>query len=183
MARSFQNVFLPLRGVALAALLAPLAACVVQNTPSGTPDATPIGEPPATATTPPAPPPTEPGPTSPPPQPTTQTPPAGDASLAGTWVSPSCGDRKYERILTLGADGTFQAKDMVSPCPPNVQCIWSGIVDRKGRYTRSGDTLTLAVEGPAGDRAKPLPATLTIDKATGAPAEQAGGATCVYTKK
>lgn len=182
MARSFQNVSLALRGLAFAALLAPLAACVVQNTPSGTPDATPIGEPPATANTPPAPPAPEPGPTAPQPTPTQQ-PPAGDASLAGTWSSASCGDRKYERILTIGADGTFSSKDMVSPCPPDAKCIWSGIVDRKGRYTRSGDSLTLTVEGPAGDKGKPLPPTLTIDKATGAPAEQAGGATCVYTKK
>ncbi|EYF07394.1 hypothetical protein [Chondromyces apiculatus] len=106
----------------------------------------------------------------------------GDPALVGTWKSASCGDRTYERTLTFGADGTFQASDRISPCPPRAQCVWSGIVDRNGSYVRSGNTITLRVEGTPGKQGKPLPETLTVDPTTSAPTEQGSSGPCVYTR-
>ncbi len=168
------------RGLLLAALLSVTAACSPAPAPQdGPPDATPTG------TTPPGPD-TPPGSTTPPTDPTAptgQTPPGGgDASIAGTYTSPNCGARTYERKLTLNADGTFAAQDLVSPCPPGTQCVWSGIVNRQGTYTRSADGLTLKVDGAAPPQGQPLPEKLVIDPTTKAPAEQGSGAACVYRK-
>jgi hypothetical protein len=84
----------------------------------------------------------------------------------------------------LAEDGSFTAEDRVSPCPPQVRCIWSGIIHRKGTFQRSGDTLSLSVadasHGPGG---QPFPATLTVDPRTGALVETGGdGAPCPYER-
>lgn len=106
-----------------------------------------------------------------------------DAPLTGTWKSPSCGDRKYPREIQFAADGTFDSADLVSPCPPNVACVWSGIVHHKGTFTVAGGKITLTVSEPGGAQGKPLPATLGLDPATGAPFEQADGTpACPYTR-
>jgi hypothetical protein len=148
----------------LAACLSTLAAC--QPAPmSSPPDATP------------------PMPTAPtPPGTTTAPPPTGGGDLVGTWRSPSCGTRKYERRITFVADGAFTAEDLVSPCPPKVACVWSGIVNRKGRYALAGDTITFSNVEPAQAQGEPFPASLSLDPASKAPAERADGATCVYQR-
>jgi hypothetical protein len=74
------------------------------------------------------------------------------------------------------------AEDLVSPCPPNVACVWSGIVNRRGTYARAGDAITLTVSGTPPPQGQPLPPTLVIDAATRAPAEDAGGTRCVYQR-
>ncbi len=102
-------------------------------------------------------------------------------SVAGTWTSPSCGARTYERRLSLDPAGTFTAEDRVSPCPPNVACVWSGIVFTKGTYTLTPREIRLAAESTRAP-AKPLPPTLAIDPATGAPVEAEDGQRCVYTR-
>jgi hypothetical protein len=112
----------------------------------------------------------------------TASPPlAPAATVAGTWISPSCGARTYERRLVLDPAGTFTAEDRVSPCPPNVACVWSGIVYARGTYTVTSGRIQLTTEGSR-PPAKPLPATLVIDPATGAPAEVEDGLRCVYTR-
>lgn len=70
--------------------------------------------------------------------------PPATSGPEGAWSSPSCDARKYERQLTLSADGTFASQDLVSPCPPNVACVWSGIVVRKGTWKLVGSALTLS---------------------------------------
>jgi hypothetical protein len=140
-------------------------------------------------------PPTQSAPPAPPAAPpASSTPPAssgsspaqapGDAALSGTWKSASCGARKYERLITFGKEGSFSAEDRVSPCPPKVTCVWSGIVSRKGAFKRSGDTISLTISGEGkGPGAQPFPTTLSIDGATNAPAEPgAGGQACVYQR-
>jgi hypothetical protein len=160
----------------LAACLSTFVACTVRQQPPPPPDATPPPPPPGPANPGPFP----PGPPAPP---ATTPPPAGGDALGGTWRSMACSARKYERRITFGADGTFTADDLVSPCPPNVACIWSGIVNRKGTYARSGDTVTLTVPGPADTRAQPLPASLTLDPASKAPTERAtDGSVCLYQR-
>lgn len=117
--------------------------------------------------------------------PSTTTAPAttgAAGSVVGAWVSPSCGDRAYPRHIELVSDGTFHADDLISPCPPKVVCVWSGIVHRKGTYTVAGDKITLTVEGSPGAQGKPLPDTLGIDPATSAPFEPADGSpACMYS--
>ncbi len=156
-----------------AALIAVLPGCAGNNpAPPGPPDATP----PATITPPPP-------ATTPTPPATTTTPPAGDASLAGTWRSASCGTRKYERDITFAADGSFTSADLVSPCPPRAVCVWSGIVHRKGSYTRTAGAITFANVQPGNVQGEPFPTSLAIDPASGAPAERApDGSLCVYTR-
>lgn len=111
------------------------------------------------------------------------TPAQGDEALLGAWRSAACGSRKYERVLSFAKDGSFTAEDRVSPCPPRVACIWSGIIHRKGAFKRSGDTVALSIaetsQGPAG---QPFPTTLVVD-AAGAPAEAGeDGKPCPYQR-
>ncbi|WP_437817869.1 hypothetical protein [Sorangium sp. So ce1078] len=186
----------------LVALLTSLAACTVNSprepAPEPPPPSSPAqpSEPPATATPAPQAPTTQ-EPTAQEPtaqEPTTQAPtttaptaapgPGGDDALLGTWRSAACGPRKYERVLSFAKGGSFTAEDRVSPCPPKAACIWSGIIQRKGAFKRSGDTLSLSVaDASTGPGGQPFPTTLTVDAATGAPAEAGeGGKACLYKR-
>jgi hypothetical protein len=111
----------------------------------------------------------------------------GRAKWVGNWVSPSCGERKYPRVINLGADGSFSAQERVSPCvsPPGgppIQCVWSGIVNYRGGWQLAGEGITLAQTG--GDTA---PGKITTASALswsteqGAPAEPSD-ASCVYQR-
>ncbi|CAN92663.1 hypothetical protein predicted by Glimmer/Critica [Sorangium cellulosum So ce56] len=173
----------------LAALLAPLAACTVNGPREPAPEPSSPVEPPEPLSTAA---PSAPAPqasatvtaTTPAPATTarTATTAPGEEALFGTWSSAACGPRKYERRLSLAKDGSFVAEDRVSPCPPNVACVWSGIVHRKGAFKRADSTLLLSVsEGSQGPGAHPFPTTLTLDPSTGALAETGeGGAFCPY---
>ncbi|WP_327351232.1 hypothetical protein [Streptomyces sp. NBC_01304] len=66
--------------------------------------------------------------------------------LAGTWVSPASGDRGYPREVDFDASGTFRVRDLVSPCPPKVQCVWSGINSAQGTYAVEGDDVRLTYD-------------------------------------
>jgi hypothetical protein len=136
--------------------------------PSGTPLATPA----PSATTP------VPSATTPPPVP-------GGGGLYGTWKSPSCGARGYERRIYFETDGTFQSEDLVSPCPPGTVCVWSGIVVTHGTFVVSGGTVTLTPKSGGGGPkpgASELPKSLTWD-AQGALSETAAnGAVCAYKR-
>ncbi|WP_437672032.1 hypothetical protein [Sorangium sp. So ce131] len=99
----------------------------------------------------------------------------------GEWISRSCGTRKYARTLRFDADGSFLGQDLVSPCPPDVVCIWSGIVSTRGTYSVDDDTILLSILHHGGGPAAPFPTELGIDAATSAPVEEdAEGNTCVY---
>ncbi|MDG4864462.1 hypothetical protein P8605_40585, partial [Streptomyces sp. T-3] len=63
--------------------------------------------------------------------------------LTGTWVSPAAGERGYPREVDFDASGTFRVRDLVSPCPPKVQCVWSGIHHAQGTYAMEGDAVRL----------------------------------------
>ena len=97
----------------------------------------------------------------------------------GTWSSARCGARGYERRITFAADGTFTAQDRVSPCPENVVCVWSGVINRGGTYTLKGTTLRLKAEAPApGVTVADLPASMSWKK--GVLAEPQAGRACTY---
>jgi hypothetical protein len=123
--------------------------------------------------------------------PTTQasTAPASGAELqwVGSWTSPSCGGRTFERRLVLKQDKTFSAQDLVSPCPPKVQCVWAGIVFWSGTWAvdEKGAVLTKTTGGkdPTKKSRTDEPLRLTWDRAAAAPAEASdSGAACVYAK-
>jgi hypothetical protein len=116
--------------------------------------------------------------------PATTTAGSPGSSLVGTWASPSCGERTYVRQIDFADGGTFSAADLVSPCPPKVVCVWSGIVNRKGTYAVAAGKIALTVDGSAGPQGKPLPASLGLDPATGAPFEtDSSGKTCLYERQ
>jgi hypothetical protein len=151
-----------------------LAGCPAADSPNGPVPTTDL--PPATATAATA------TATATAPAPNTTAAPAGDAGRwVGSWESPSCGERKYARWLTLKPDGRVIGQDRVSPCPPKVACVWSGIVPWKGQYGAQGDTARLTVSSDAGGPAKTikLPTGLRWDTASNAPAE----GDCVYRKR
>ncbi|AUX41427.1 hypothetical protein SOCE26_028390 [Sorangium cellulosum] len=160
----------------LAALLTSLAACTVNGPREPAPEPAPTATAPTTA-----------APTAPTAPPTSSAPPAqasGDEALLGSWTSAACAPRKYERVLSFGKDGSFTAEDRVSPCPPKVACVWSGIVHHKGTFKRSGGTIALSVaEASQGRGAQPFPATLAVDPRTGVPAETGeDGKLCPYQR-
>lgn len=68
--------------------------------------------------------------------------------LTGSWSTADGAKGAIERQLTLHADGQFVAADLVSPCPPDVQCVWSGIVDNAGAWAKRGATLRLSWKEP-----------------------------------
>jgi len=70
-------------------------------------------------------------------------------SHIGSWTSSGCGERTYVREITLAVDGTFVGRELVSPCPPDAHCVWSGIVDTSGTWSREGDVVSLAFKGVA----------------------------------
>ncbi len=69
------------------------------------------------------------------------------------YSSKACHARKYRRDIVLSAGGSFSAQDLISPCPPNARCVWSGIVNSKGRWSEDNTSVTLlrmGNEDPAG---------------------------------
>lgn len=92
---------------------------------------------------------------------------ASDEPWVGAWASTSCGARAYPRWVTLEADGRLTGQERISPCPPNVACVWSGVVPWKGRWTEEEGTISLTLDAPPSNPAmKPLPATLRWDGTT-----------------
>ena len=94
--------------------------------------------------TPPTPP--EPAAPSPPVAPPPPEPTADGTRFVATWTSPSCGERTYERRITLNPDFSFVGEDRVSPCPPDTTCVWSGIVNWTGTWSIDGPKLALDEE-------------------------------------
>lgn len=159
----------------LVALLLPFAsACIVEQSPPPR-----RNYPPPPAGQPgPTPPPGYPGnPPGPPPA-----PPSSPANVVGTWISPACGGRTYVRKIQLNNGGTFEALDLVSPCPPKVACMWSGIVTNKGTYVVEGGSIKLSISQPGvGPNVRPLPAAMAIEPASSAPVETSPeGQRCAY---
>ena len=79
-------------------------------------------------------------------------PPVAPAPVVppATLVSGPCGDRTYVREIDLEPGGRFTARDLVSPCPPGVLCVWSGIVTRAGTAAWREGALMLETAVPAG---------------------------------
>ncbi|HTJ81103.1 MAG TPA: hypothetical protein VL400_05245, partial [Polyangiaceae bacterium] len=78
---------------------------------------------------------------------------------------PSCGSKRtYAREITFADGGTWTARDLVSPCPKDAKCVWSGIVERKGTSKLEGTTVTLTAEAGTDRQAgAPFPTTMKLD--------------------
>lgn len=104
-------------------------------------------------------------------------------TVHGAWASPSCGERTWTRALRLEPDGTWVGRDLVSPCPPDVACVWSGIVERKGTWTQSplGAVLDPGADAPAtapgGER---FPSRVQVEALAGGSAELLDDFGCRY---
>ena len=85
--------------------------------------------------------------------------------LPSVWASPACDGRSYERQISF-EEGRFRATDLVSPCPPGVTCVWSGIIHRRGSWTLDGQQLRLIPDADDAAAAQasrfPLPAQLWL---------------------
>jgi len=83
----------------------------------------------------------------------------------GDWVAQPCGERDYVRHLRFGGGGerqTYEGRDLVSPCPPDAQCAWSGIVAFNGRWWGSEDGVGLdELKAAPPDMGQPRPKALT----------------------
>jgi hypothetical protein len=112
---------------------------------------------------------------------TTAAPPARPEptveSLIGTWTAAACGARKYNRQLTLQADGRFAAIDYVSPCRRGATCVWSGIVRRSGSWhARNLAVIELSVDTGESRLAEPMPQAMGFDPLSGRLHEATPGA-------
>jgi hypothetical protein len=102
--------------------------------------------------------------------------------LVGLWTNDSCAPRKYPRTILVAADGTFEANDMVSPCPPRAQCAWSGIETTRGTWTFSApQTLHLKPASAPARGQSSFPTTLSFT--TSALLETHDGVSCSYIRK
>ena len=107
------------------------------------------------------------------------------ASIVGTWLSETCGERSYARELVFVEGGSYVRLDLVSPCPPGTLCIWSGIVHFTGGWRQDGDKIRLIEEvqvgsgGPAGFVSSPE--ELVVDAETPKITAHVAGEDCVYT--
>jgi len=88
--------------------------------------------------------------------------PTTTAGWLGSWRGGACGKRTYARDIELRAGGAVTVHDRVSPCPPKVACVWSGIVSFEGTWTLTGRRVTLELRRTTYPKMKtaPLPDTL-----------------------
>lgn len=61
---------------------------------------------------------------------------APGVAFVGHWTSTGCGQRQYARNISFELDNTYNAIDMISPCRPGTQCIWSGMVGYSGSWAQ-----------------------------------------------
>jgi hypothetical protein len=106
---------------------------------------------------------------------------AGRFPIPSEWTSPACETRSYERQLRFEGE-RFEAKDLVAPCPPGTQCVWSGIIVRAGSFSLDRKQLRLLpdTDAPSAPQAGkfPLPPHLWL-AADGTLTEDEGA--CPYT--
>lgn len=105
-------------------------------------------------------------------------------SFTGTWSSDSCGERTYARQVELETGGSYTGMDLVSPCPPNARCAWSGVVTFAGSWRQDGAVVVLGeneVSEPA-TGAKARPERLHFDPLTTRLYEEDGEARCYYER-
>lgn len=100
----------------------------------------------------------------------------------GSWSSPWCGDREFERLIKLQKGGELRGEDRVAPCPAGSQCMWSGVIFWSGSWRVDGDYAILTeVSPPPGPVDAPRPKVLEWSEYADSPAERSPeGKLCAY---
>lgn len=98
-------------------------------------------------------------------------------TFVGVWTSPGCEGRTYARNLLFARDNSYAGVDLISPCPPDKQCMWSGIVGYAGIWKQEGNKLQLREIGSPTVPGSPHP-TEVISTFDGTLMENG----CTYTK-
>lgn len=83
----------------------------------------------------------------------------------GDWTAAACGGRGYARNLRFEEDGTYAGVDLVSPCPPDVACMWSGLVGYSGVWVQEGPKLHLREIGGGAQQGAAHPTEVTANEA------------------
>jgi hypothetical protein len=106
-------------------------------------------------------------------------PPADASGWVGTWASSPCGERPYVRVVELRPKGVAAVHDRVSPCPPKVACVWSGIISYEGTWELKQGRVQLKLERKTypNMKAAPLPTELSW---SGSPVGVEAGVRCSY---
>lgn len=120
--------------------------------------------------------------TAPAPDTSRSAPPADASGWVGAWRSNPCGQRPYTRDLELKPKGVAVAHDRVSPCPPDVACVWSGIISYEGTWELKQERVRLKLERKTypNMKAAPLPTELSW---SGGPVGEEAGVRCTYRAK
>ncbi|MBT8099922.1 MAG: hypothetical protein KJO82_09235 [Gammaproteobacteria bacterium] len=118
-------------------------------------------------------------------------PPTNPAAASRTfspvdaWTSGGCSDRKYRREIRLSSDNTFSATDYVAPCPPDMTCVWSGIVHHSGTWEiRNERLIELDPASTQNSQGAALATALHVDLATDRLVEATPGSVmnCFYDR-
>ena len=109
-------------------------------------------------------------------------PPEESHPVVATWTGEACGDRSYPRELTFTPDFRYQGRDLVSPCPPEATCVWSGVVSFSGTWASDGPFVQLTEETSDGDQGAARPTTLRRAQSGHLTEEQGEGVVCGYAK-
>jgi hypothetical protein len=108
----------------------------------------------------------------------------GKAAVAlGTWDNSSCGERKFRRRVIIEPSGRILGTDFIAPCPPQAQCVWSGIANWHGTWSETPNGLDVSLEPIAGDSPGSLALPVSFVIVTGDEptlAERSGGLVCPY---
>ena len=81
----------------------------------------------------------------------------------GDWTSTGCKSRTYARNLHITSDHGYAGIDLVSPCPPGKECMWSGIVGFAGIWKQEDRTLHFREIGAPIAKGSPHPTEVTAD--------------------
>lgn len=64
------------------------------------------------------------------------------AGLTGTWN----GEADWPIEWSFRPDATFTKRDLIAPCPPDAECIWSGIVTNTGTWDLGAESVGLTYD-------------------------------------
>lgn len=83
--------------------------------------------------------------------------------FTGDWTSKTCPGRTYPRNLYINEEGEYAGLDLVSPCPKNVACMWSGLIGFAGTWRQDGDRLVFREIGAPSKQGSPHPTEVRAD--------------------
>ncbi len=80
------------------------------------------------------------------------------ASVVGEWSAIG----EWETVFSFSSDGLFRKTDLIAPCPPDSECVWSGIVVNTGTWTLGTSSIGLSYPAPDTFAGATTPAELEL---------------------